>query len=470
MPRCFLAKKSSSSSTSSSLASSCAISSEIEEGNNHLDDHLTPLTEKWDDTITVKSEIETEDEEGISSDGNCSNNSGEDHFVPPSRLIHRSTVGSISAAKAVQSIKEPIAVVTPCSENYESNNEKIIPSNINNKDEAQSCVPESPDAKKKQSTPPLTSNTSCTIATQTYNNPEDEEDEEDIKPSRAILNRKQKATGTDAFRKTDGGNLTENLIQGHNVAHKRCYASNQSEYDDLNTNSNALVHSIESKDFNGNDEKTKISYLEQKERLEKNLLNQTLKFCSRKHSKKHQKRKKKLLNSKVAALGLDLTTDNGLNAANTESNNTTVCLGKSFQHPIKLNKSFATLTVMHHGMQQQTVSSNSQQHSPLQVGPFPVKAVSTIPSNNFKLLPQQPVSMVASTSVFPISTPSSKAITELNFPATAVTAGGATIHPISAVTPSTNDCKDAPKLPSTLNHQNADCKGQTSCLPQGRCI
>ena len=121
MPRCFLAKKSSSltsSLTSSSSSSSCNISSpssaEIEEGNNHLDDHLTPLTEKWDDAIIVKSEIETEDEEGISSDGNCSNNSGEDHFIPPSRLIHRSTVGSISAAHAVQSIRQPLDVATPC--------------------------------------------------------------------------------------------------------------------------------------------------------------------------------------------------------------------------------------------------------------------------------------------------------------------------------------------------------------------
>ena len=205
MPRCFLAKKSSSS--TSLTSSSCNISSEIEEGNNHLDDHLTPLTEKWDDTITVKSEIETEDEEGISSDGNCSNNSGEDHFIPPSRLIHRSTIGSISAAQAVQSIKEPVAAVTPGIEssvksspsiyhqNHDSNNENFIPSHIKN-DDAQSDPPEfKPEKEEKYISPSLNSNTSTsvnTIATQTYSNPEDESDEEDIKPSVTVLNRKQK--------------------------------------------------------------------------------------------------------------------------------------------------------------------------------------------------------------------------------------------------------------------------------------
>ena len=115
MPRCFLAKKSSSSTSSSA---SCIIpsSSEIEESNDHLDNQLHSLAEKWDNTIEIKSEIETEDEEGISSDGNCSNNSGDDHFLPPSRLIHRSTIGSISAAQAhannnmvCQRLKEVVA-------------------------------------------------------------------------------------------------------------------------------------------------------------------------------------------------------------------------------------------------------------------------------------------------------------------------------------------------------------------------
>merc|ERR1712141_196228 len=130
------------------------------------DDHLTPLTEKWDDTITVKSEIEEiDDEEGISSDGNSSSNSGEDHFLPPSRLIHRSTVGSISAAQAVQSIKEPLTVASPCIEssvksspsiyhqNYDSNNENFIPSHIKN-DDAQSDPPEfKPEKEEKYVSP-----------------------------------------------------------------------------------------------------------------------------------------------------------------------------------------------------------------------------------------------------------------------------------------------------------------------------
>ena len=472
MPRCFLAKKSSS---STSLTSSCNLSSEIEEGNNHLDDHLTPLTEKWDDTITVKSEIETEDEEGISSDGNCSNNSGEDHFIPPSRLIHRSTVGSISAAQAVQSIKEPLAVVTPCVEssiksspsiyhqNYDSNNENFIPSHIKN-DDAQSDAPKfKPEKEEKCISPSLSSNISTsvnTIATQTYSNPEDDSDEDDIKPSVTILNCKQKPDALNDLTKHDDATLSKSTIQTRNLPSVKCDASSRSsKCVEFNTKPEAPIHSTKSTDFNGNDEKTKTSYMEQKEKLEKNLLDQTLKFCSRKHSKKHQKRKKKLLNSKIA-IGLKLTANDGINVASTE--NGTVCLGKSFQHPVKLNKSFATLTVVYPA--QQSVSSKSQQHGPLQVTPFPIKAVTTVSSNNFKLLPQQPISMANSTSVFPISTPSSKAITGLSFPATAVTAGGATIHPISAV--SSNDCNESSKLPSTLS--NTDAVGQTSCAPSGK--
>ena len=463
MPRCFLAKKSSS---STSLTSSCIISSEIEEANNHLDDHLTPLTEKWDDTITVKSEIETEDEEGISSDGNCSNNSGDDHFIPPSRLIHRSTVGSISAAQAVQSIKEPLAVVTPCidsaikspsiyHQNYDSNNEKFIPSHIKN-DDAQSTVPELPD--KEKSISPLTS--SISIATQTYSHPEDDSEEEDVKSSASILDRKPKSITIDDFSELANGRLSKSTTEVETSTSSKCDDSNPSKDDDSTTNSNKSVHCMNSKDFNGNDDKSKASYLEQKEKLEKNLLNQTLKFCTRKHSKKHQKRKKKLLTSKVD-FSPKINAKDGTNISNTEGN--TLCLGKSFQQPIKLNKSFATLTVVH-PMQQSL--SNSQQHAPLKVRPFQVTAVSTVSNSNFKLLPQQPVSIAAPASVFPISTPSSTAITGLSFPATAVTAGGATIHPIST-TPS-NDRNEASKLSSTLNNHNIDATGKTSCPPQGK--
>ena len=111
MPRCFLAKKSLSSTSEPSSSSSIITSSELAACNPKLDSNLPSLAEKWDEAI-VKLEIETEDEEGLSSDGNCSNNSGDDHFIPPSRLIHRSSIGSISAAKAVQSIKEPLTAAS----------------------------------------------------------------------------------------------------------------------------------------------------------------------------------------------------------------------------------------------------------------------------------------------------------------------------------------------------------------------
>ena len=302
MPRCFLAKKSSSS-TSPLTSSSCNIaSSEIEEGNNHLDDHLTPLTEKWDDTITVKSEIEEiEDEEGISSDGNSSSNSGEDHFLPPSRLIHRSTVGSISAAQAVQSIKEPLTVGSPCLEssvksspsiyhqNYDSNNEKFIPSHIKN-DDAQSNVPEILPDKKEKSISKLTSSTS-TIATQTYSNPEDDSEEEDIKPNIAILNRKPNSVGgIDSNKQKEEILLSSNNSLKQPLSTKHVLSSIR-KFEDGKLPDSMIV--TKSTDLNGNDERTKPSYLEQKEKLENNLLSQTLRFCSRKHSKKHQKRKKK---------------------------------------------------------------------------------------------------------------------------------------------------------------------------------
>ena len=472
MPRCFLAKKSSSSTSplTSSSSSSCNISSEkIEEGNNHLDDHLTPLTEKWDDTITVKSEIEdVEDEEGISSDGNSSSNSGEDHFLPPSRLIHRSTVGSISAAQAVQSIKEPLAVGTPCVEssvksstsiyhqNYDSNNENFIPSHIKN-DDAQSNVPELPE-KKEKSISHLTSSTS-TIATQTYSNPEDDSEEEDIKPNIAILNRKPNSfsgIGEDK-QKEESLNL--------NNSSKKCVLTSKSNFKNDNIPESIIL--TKSTDLNGNDERTKPSYLEQKEKLEKNLLNQTLRFVSRKHFKKHQKRKKKLLHSKLS-VGVALTANDG-NCAEHSAKSGSNCLGKTFQHPLKLNKSFATLTVVHPVQQHsQSMSPKTQQQSPeqsLHVNPFPLKTVTTVSSNNFKLLPQQPVAITTSASVFPISSPATKPMTGLSFPATAVTAGGATIHPISA--PNSNEL---PGLSSTMNNTTATVQTSTSSLGKSKII
>ena len=469
MPRCFLPKKSSS---STSLNSSCIISSEIEEGNNHLDNHLTPLAEKWDDTIVVKSEIETEDEEGISSDGNCSNNSGDDHFLPPSRLIHRSTVGSISAAQAVQSIKEPLAVVTPSIDNlrkspslyhqkYDGNNENC---HIKS-DDAQSTVPKLSD--KENPISPLTSNlcTSVnTIATQTYSNPEDDSEEEDIKPSAIILDRKPKSASIDAFGELKHGISSKSTVEVKGSSTRICDASNPTKAETLTTNSNTSKCSIKSKDFNGNDDVVKKSYLEQKEKLEKNLLSQTLKFCIRKHSKKHQKRKKKLLGSRVI-FSPKISAKGGKNISRTEGN--TVSLGKSFQQPIKLNKSFATLTVVH--PLQQSINSTPQQHVPLKVSPFQVAAVTTttVSNNNFKLLPQQqqPVSM---TSGFPvISTPSSsKIITGLNFPPTAVTAGGATIHPISSTT--STDQLETSNLTSKLNDPNGDATNQATTRTRGK--
>jgi hypothetical protein len=363
--------------------------------------------------------------------------------------------------------------VTPCVESsvksspsiyhqkYESNNENFIPSHIKN-DDAQSDAPEfKPEKEEKFISPSLNSNTSNTIATQTYSNPEDDSDEDDIKPSVTILNRKQKPDAVNDLSKDDDeATLSKSTIQTTNLPSVKCdVSSRSSKCVEFNAKPEAPIHCIKSTDFNGNDEKTKTSYMEQKEKLEKNLLDQTLKFCSRKHSKKHQKRKKKLLNSKIA-IGLKLTANDGINVANTE--NGTACLGKSFQHPVKLNKSFATLTVVHPA--QQSVSSQSQQHGPLHVTPFPIKAVTTVANNNFKLLPQQPISMANSTSVFPITTPSSKAITGLSFPATAVTAGGATIHPISAV--SSNNCNKSSKLPSKLSH--TDAVRQTSCASTGK--
>ena len=476
MPRCFLAKKSSSSTSPlTSSSSSCTnSSSEIEEGNNHLDDHLTPLTEKWDDTITVKSEIEeVEDEEGISSDGNSSSNSGEDHFLPPSRLIHRSTVGSISAAQAVQSIKEPLKVGTPCVEtsvksstsiyhqNYDSNNENFIPSHIKN-DDAQSNVPEILLEKKENSISKLTSSTS-TIATQTYSNPEDDSEEEDIKPNIAILNRKPNSVGG-----IDGNKQKEEILLSSSNPLKQPLStkyvlSSISKFEDGNLPDSMTL--TKSTDLNGNDERTKPSYLEQKEKLENNLLNQTLRFCSRKHSKKHQKRKKKLLNSKLS-VGLTLTATDGINSEANRENGSN-CLGKSFQHPLKLNKSFATLTVVHPVQQQPSLASKTQQKPPeqsLHVNPFPIKTATKVSSNNFKLLPQQPVAITTSTPVFPISSPPSKPITGISFPATAVTAGGATIHPISA--PASIECRDMPRLSSTIN--NTTSAVQTSSSAHGK--
>ena len=480
MPRCFLAKKSSSSTSPlTSSSSSCTnSSSEIEEGNNHLDDHLTPLTEKWDDTITVKSEIEdVEDEEGISSDGNSSSNSGEDHFLPPSRLIHRSTVGSISAAQAVQSIKEPLKVGTPCVEtsvksstsiyhqNYDSNNENFIPSHIKN-DDAQSNVPELP-VKKEKSISQLTSSTS-TIATQTYSNPEDESEEEDIKPNVAILSRKPNSLNNIGNNKQkEEVNLKLNNSSKKSFSTK-CVLSNAPKFKDENLSESIKISN--STDLNGNDERTKPSYLEQKEKLEKNLLNQTLRFCSRKHSKKHQKRKKKLLQSKLS-VSVALAANDGSQAeANAENDSN--CLGRTFQHPLKLNKSFATLTVVH-PVQQQTPSlpPKTQQQSPeqsLHVNPFPINTVTKVSSNNFKLLPQQPVAITTSAPVFPISSPATKPITGLSFPATAVTAGGATIHPISA--PTSIDCNELTGLSSNINNTTSTVQTSTSSLGKSKMI
>ena len=493
MPRCFLAKKSSSltsSLTSSSSSSSCNISSpssaEIEEGNNHLDDHLTPLTEKWDDAIIVKSEIETEDEEGISSDGNCSNNSGEDHFIPPSRLIHRSTVGSISAAHAVQSIRQPLDVATPCTSgsstvnssstiyhpNYDENG-KIYISSKNDDDAQQSSITDSIDnnAKRPQTTTALPTNTSTsvnTIATQTYGNPEDDSEEEDTKPNPTVLNRKQRSISSDDQSKLNNEALSSSTTPNNLLTSNKCDVSTPKYCNDFNIKTNITpAHSNKSKDFNGNDDSSKPTYLEQKERLEKNLINQTLKFCSRKHSKKHQKRKKKLLSSKIA-IDLKLNAKDVICDDSSSENKRSIEEGKqAFDNAIKLNDSYATTVSIVNPMPPLT----SNLHSLNTAGSFPIKSAPTKATSqggvnsNFKLLPQQPVSIAAvSQSMFQVSSPVSKAITGLSYPATAVTAGGATIHPIQP----TGDSKGALKLSSNFETPQTDASRITSCNSQGK--
>ena len=499
MPRCFLAKKSSSltsSLTSSSSSSSCNISSsssaEIEEGNNRLDDHLTPLTEKWDDAIIVKSEIETEDEEGISSDGNCSNNSGEDHFIPPSRLIHRSTVGSISAAHAVQSIRQPLAVATPCTKgsstvnssptifhpNYDEDG-KIYISSKNDDDAQQSNITDSIDNIKKrpQTTTTLPTNTSTsvnTIATQTYSNPEDDGEEEDIKPNPTVLNRKQRSISSDDQSNLKNEALSSSTTPNNLLTSNKCDVSTPKYCNDFNIKTNITpAHSNKSKDFNGNDDSSKTTYLEQKERLEKNLINQTLKFCSRKHSKKHQKRKKKLLSSKIA-IDLKLNAKDVICDDPSSENKRSIEEGKqAFDNAIKLNDSYATTVSIVNPMPPLT----SNLHSLNAAGSFPIKSAPTKATSqggvnsNFKLLPQQPVSIAAvSQSMFQVSSPISKAITGLSFPAAAVTAGGATIHPISSPIQPATDSKVALKASSNCEKPQTDASRITSCNFQGKYI
>ena len=496
MPRCFLAKKSSSltsSLTSSSSSSSCNISSssaEIEEGNNHLDDHLTPLTEKWDDAITVKSEIETEDEEGISSDGNCSNNSGEDHFIPPSRLIHRSTVGSISAAHAVQSIRQPLAVATPCTTgsstvnssptiyhpNYDEDG-KIYISSKNDDDAQQSNITDSTDnnTNRPQTTTDLPTNTSTsvnTIATQTYSNPEDDSEEEDIKPNPTVLNKKQQSISSDDQSNLKNEALSSSTTPNNLLTSNKCDVSTPKYCNDFNIKTNITpAHSNKSKDFNGNDDSSKTTYLEQKERLEKNLINQTLKFCSRKHSKKHQKRKKKLLSSKIA-IDLKLNAKDVICDDSSSENKSIEEAKQAFDNPIKLNDSYATTVSIVNPMPPLTSNLHSLTAGSFPITSAPTKATSQgVVNSNFKLLPQQPVSIASvSQSMFQVSSPVSKAITGLSFPATAVTAGGATIHPISAPIQRTSDTKGALKLSSNFEKPQTDAPRITSCNSQGKYI